>query len=66
MTDYEFAQIVRTGMELAAPGAWLSNPVHAPFPQFRIIWHVNANGPRGSTSKLVAKALVQFAGLSTI
>jgi hypothetical protein len=53
MTDNEFARVVRTGMERAAPGAVLSDPVHAPFPQFRIVWHVNPNGPRGSTSKLV-------------
>jgi hypothetical protein len=52
MADDEFAQIVRTGMQLAAPGAVLSDPVHAPFPQFRIVWHVNPNGPRGSASKL--------------
>jgi hypothetical protein len=40
-------------MEHAAPGAVLPDPLHAPFPSFRIVWHVNPNGPHGSTSKLV-------------
>jgi hypothetical protein len=53
MSDHEFAHIVRTGMESAAPGAVFSDPVNAPFPQFRIVWHVNPNGSHGSTSKLV-------------
>jgi hypothetical protein len=52
MPDREFAQIVRTGMERVAPGTVLSDPVYSPFPQFRIVWHVNPNGPHG-TSKLV-------------
>jgi hypothetical protein len=31
------------GMEHAAPGAALSDPAHAPFPQYRTFWHVNPN-----------------------
>jgi hypothetical protein len=31
----EFGQIIKTGMERAAPGAALSDPVHAPFPRHR-------------------------------
>jgi hypothetical protein len=52
LTGREFEQLVRTGMDRAAPGAVLPDPVHAPFPPFRIVWHVNPNGPHG-TSKLV-------------
>ena len=40
-------------MERAAPGTVALVPVQSPFPQFRIVWHVNPNDPRGSTSKLV-------------
>jgi hypothetical protein len=52
LTGREFEQMVRTGMERAAPGAVLPDPVYAPYPPYRIVWHVNPNGPHG-TSKLV-------------
>jgi hypothetical protein len=52
LTDSEFEQLVRIGMERAAPNAVLPGPVQSPFPQFRIVWHVNRYGPDG-TSKLV-------------
>jgi hypothetical protein len=39
-------------MERAAPGDVLPGPVRRPFPEFRIVWHVNPNGNRG-TSRLV-------------
>ena len=52
LTGREFEQLVRTGMDRAAPGAVLPDPVHAPFPPVRIVWHVNPIGPHG-TSKLV-------------
>lgn len=51
VTDHEFEQMVRTGMERAAPGAELPDPVHAPFPPFRIVWHVSSNSSHG-TSRL--------------
>jgi hypothetical protein len=50
MTDSEFEQLVRMGMERAAPGSVLPGPVEAPFPQCRIVWHVNPSvGPGVST-----------------
>jgi hypothetical protein len=50
MTDSEFEQLVRMGMERAAPGSVLPGPVEAPFPQCRIVWHVNSGvGPGVST-----------------
>jgi hypothetical protein len=51
MPDHEFEQMVRTGMELAAPGAVLPDPVHAPFPPLRIVWNVNPNSSH-STSRI--------------
>jgi hypothetical protein len=47
MTDSEFAQSVRRGMEHSAPGSVLAGPVEAPFPRLRIVWHVNPIAPRG-------------------
>jgi len=47
MTDSEFAQLVRTGMGRAAPGSVLPGPVKAPFPQCRIVWHVNPSADPG-------------------
>jgi hypothetical protein len=50
MTDSEFERLVRTGMGRAAPGSVLPGPVEAPFPQCRIVWHVNSSvGPGVST-----------------
>jgi hypothetical protein len=63
LTDHEFGQMIRTGMERAAPNAVLPGPVQPPFPQYRIVWHAIPNGP-GGTSKLVVnifKASVPFA-----
>jgi hypothetical protein len=51
MTDDEFRQIIRVGMEHAAPGAVLPGPVRAPFPQSRVVWHVISDSPHG-TSRL--------------
>jgi hypothetical protein len=53
MTDSEFAQSVRTGMELSAPGSVLAGPVEAPFPRLRIVWHVNPVVPGGVSRLLV-------------
>ncbi len=53
MTESEFEQLVRMGMEHAAPGSVLPGPVEGPFPQCRIVWHVNPNVGRG-VSRLVA------------
>ena len=61
-TDHEFGQLVRTGMERAAPNAVLPGPVQPPFPRFRIVWHVDPNG-HGGTSRLavnIFKASVPF------
>lgn len=49
--DGEFEQFVRSGMEHAAPGDVTPGPVNAPYPQFRIVWHVSRNGFHG-TSRL--------------
>lgn len=51
LTDHEFAQLVRTGMQRAAPNAVLPGPVQPPFPRFRIVWHVDPDG-HGGTSRL--------------
>jgi hypothetical protein len=48
MTDHEFEQTVKAGMERAAPGAVLADPVDPPFPPFRIVWHVNPYGYHAS------------------
>jgi hypothetical protein len=53
LTDSEFEQLVRTGMERAAPNAVLSGPVQPPFPQIRIVWHVNRYGHDGESSLVV-------------
>jgi hypothetical protein len=53
MTDSEFAQSVRRGMERSAPGSVLAGPVEAPFPRLRIVWHVNPIAPRGVSRLLV-------------
>lgn len=41
MTDSEFAQLVKAGMARAASESVISGPVDAPFPERRIVWHVN-------------------------
>jgi hypothetical protein len=63
LTDHEFEEMVRTGMEGAEADAVLPGPVQPPFPQFRIVWHVNPVG-HGGTSRLVVnifKESVPFA-----
>jgi hypothetical protein len=53
VTDSEFVQLVRTGMGRAAPGSVLPGPVELPFPECRIVWHVNPSAEPG-VSTLVA------------
>lgn len=52
-TDAQSAELVRMGMEQAAPGSVIVGPVDPPFPSRRIVWHVNQIPPRGA-SRLVA------------
>jgi hypothetical protein len=63
VTDDEFRQLIRAGMERAAPGDVLPGPVQRPFPEYRIVWHVFPYGNSG-TSRLVVnifKMSVPFA-----
>jgi hypothetical protein len=53
VTDSEFVQLVRAGMGRAAPGTVLPGPVELPFPECRIVWHVNPSAEPG-VSTLVA------------
>jgi hypothetical protein len=53
MTDTEFAHLIRTAMESAAPGSVLSAPVKPPFPALRIVWHVQPMPPRGGSRVVV-------------
>ncbi len=53
MTDSEFEQLVRIGMGRAAPGSVLPGPVEAPFPQCRIVWHVNPSAHPGVSTLVV-------------
>jgi hypothetical protein len=50
MTDSEFEQLVKTGMGRAAPGSVVSGLVETPFPQCRIVWHVNPDAGRGAST----------------
>ena len=54
-TDARFVEMVRTGMERAAPGRVLGSPVGPPFPSRRIVWHANPTAARG-TAQLVVNA----------
>jgi hypothetical protein len=53
MTDSEFAQLIREGMGRASPGSVFPGPVEPPFPQCRIVWHVNPDLGRGASSLVV-------------
>jgi hypothetical protein len=53
MTDSGFEQLVRTGMERAVPGAVFSTLVEIPYPQCRIVWHVNPSVGRGVSTLIV-------------
>lgn len=52
MTDAEFTQLVRTGMERAAYRSVSTGRVEPPYPSQRIVWHVNSSIP-SPTSRLV-------------
>jgi hypothetical protein len=52
MTDAEFTQLVKAGMEGAARGSVIAGRVEPPFPSQRIVWHVNLSASRG-ISRLV-------------
>ena len=52
MTDAEFTQLVKAGMDQAAPGSVIAGRVKPPFPSQRIVWHVNRSASRG-ISRLV-------------
>lgn len=47
LTDAEFQRVVATGMSAAMPGKLVEQPVSAPFPTRRIVWHVNPVAARG-------------------
>lgn len=53
MTDSEFEELVRAGMSRAAPGSVLPGRVEPPFPQRRIVWHVNPGAGRGISTLTV-------------
>jgi hypothetical protein len=46
-TDAEFQRMVMAGMQSAMPGRFVGQPVSAPFPTRRIVWHVNPMAARG-------------------
>jgi hypothetical protein len=52
ITDAQFTEAVRAGMEQAAPGSVFTKPVGPPFPSRRIVWHVHPTASMG-TSRLV-------------
>ncbi len=48
LTDSDFGKLVLSGMERALPpGSVLLGPVEAPYPQCRIVWHVDPSAGRG-------------------
>ena len=51
-TDEESIQLVKAGMERAAPGSVLSGPLEPPYPTQRIVWHVASTDDEG-TSRLI-------------
>jgi hypothetical protein len=55
MSDAEFAQLIRSGIEKAAPGSVIAGPVAPPFPTQRIVWHVSPSTETGS-SRLTVNA----------
>jgi hypothetical protein len=52
MTDAEFKQLVRAGMERVAGFGVIASRVKPPFPLQRIVWHANLSASRG-VSRLV-------------
>lgn len=50
MTDSEFGDLVRSGMARAAPGSLLPGPAKPPFPECRIVWHVNPGLGHGAST----------------
>jgi hypothetical protein len=52
MTDAEFTQAVRAGMERAAYSSASTGQVEPPYPSQRIVWHVDPSIP-SPTSRLV-------------
>jgi hypothetical protein len=53
LTDHEFGQLIRTGMERATPNAVLPGPGQPPYPQYAIVWHVIPSGPGGTSRSVV-------------
>jgi hypothetical protein len=53
MTDEEYSQLVRIGMEQAAPGSVKAGAINPPFPERRIVWHVNTAAPTPGSRLLV-------------
>jgi hypothetical protein len=53
MTDAQFADAVRTGMEQTAPGSIVAGSVEPPFPSQRIVWHAHTTASRGTTDLIV-------------
>jgi hypothetical protein len=47
LTDAEFQRVVMTGMQSAMPERLVGQPVAAPYPTRRIVWHVNPTAARG-------------------
>jgi hypothetical protein len=54
-TNARFMEMVKTGMERAAPGRVLGGPVDTPFPSRRIVWHADPTASRG-IARLVVNA----------
>src|SRR6185437_12826939 len=52
-TDARFVEMVRTGMERAAPGRVVGGPVDPPFPPRRIVWHADPTASPGAARLVV-------------
>jgi hypothetical protein len=53
LTDAAFERVVMTGMQAAMPGSMVTQPTTAPYPQRRIVWHVNPTPARGVSRLIV-------------
>jgi len=53
MTDAEFTQSVRAGMERATDDSVITAPAESPFPSQRIVWHANIAPQRGVSRLMV-------------
>ncbi|HYZ62602.1 MAG TPA: hypothetical protein VE650_09115 [Acetobacteraceae bacterium] len=53
-TQADFAELVRAGMERAAPGSVIAGPLQAPFPSQRIVWHATQSISEGDSRVVVS------------